>query len=66
MSNKPTKNNAKQKQSFFAYYRAEAQRLRSERLVRVCGGFIIDDATDVGPGSSSTCRDMHDGTGRSI
>jgi hypothetical protein len=50
MSNKPTKNNAKQKQSFFAYYRAEAQRLRSGRLVRVCGGFIIDDATDVGPG----------------
>jgi hypothetical protein len=56
MSNKPTKNNAKQKKSFFGYYRAEtsadaeAQRLRSEKLVRECGGFIIDDATDVGPG----------------
>jgi hypothetical protein len=56
MSNRPAKNNAKQKKSFFAYYRAETpadvedQRLRSERLVRVCGGFIIDDATDVGPG----------------
>jgi hypothetical protein len=48
--------NAKQKKSFFAYYRAETSadaeglRLRSERLMRVCGGFIIDDATDVGPG----------------
>jgi hypothetical protein len=56
MSNRSIKNNAKQKKSFFAYYRAETpadaedQRLRSERLVRVCGGFIIDDATDVGPG----------------
>jgi len=51
-----TKNNIRQKKSFFAYYRAqtsaraEEQRLQSERLVGRCGGFIIDDATDVGPG----------------
>jgi hypothetical protein len=56
MSNMSKKNKAKQKRSFFAYYRAETpadaedQRLRSERLVRVCGEFIIDDATDFGPG----------------